>query len=111
MAGLLGERRFLGGDRPCAEDASLFATMENLLNNPVPTPLRDSVLAHPNLVEHVRHIRTEYFRDILPEDASFQDEPMPGRVKRNRGVNEFLRHRQPTEEGSDVAAEDQVTVN
>lgn len=61
LAAILGDKRYLVGDRPCGADATLFGQLTALLTPPLGSPVRDAILRHPNLVRYVERITAEYF--------------------------------------------------
>jgi glutathione S-transferase len=59
LAGFLGDRPYLMGDRVSAIDTSLFGFLENVLTPPLDTPLKAAVTAHPELTAYHRRFEAE----------------------------------------------------
>jgi glutathione S-transferase len=61
LATILGEKRFLVGDRPCGADASVVAQIASALSPCFDSPVRTAVAVHSNLVEYSRRMMAAYF--------------------------------------------------
>jgi glutathione S-transferase len=67
-------RRFLGGDRMCVQDCSVFGMLDALLNVPVPSTVKRYVLdTYPALVDYVDTIRAKYFPEAGPVDPEVRE--------------------------------------
>lgn len=64
LAQLIGERRWLFGERPSTYDASAFALVEGLAGFPVASPVRDFLLAEPRLTAYRARVRTAVWSDL-----------------------------------------------
>ncbi len=64
IADILGERRYLMGDRPCGADATLFAFAGALLCPLFDTPIRTAAETHRNLVDYIARMRGQYYPDL-----------------------------------------------
>lgn len=53
LSNILGNEKFIMGDRPCTADASVFGFLHCILNCGIETPLAGMVRAHQNLVDYV----------------------------------------------------------
>ncbi|HEX2526196.1 MAG TPA: glutathione S-transferase family protein [Geminicoccus sp.] len=58
LAGLLGDGPFVFGDQVHAADATVHGFVANIYFYDIDTPLKQAVLAAPNLVEHCLAVRT-----------------------------------------------------
>lgn len=56
VAGVLGDRPFLLGDRPTSFDATVFAFTQGALAFPGDSPVKDAVLASPGLLAYVDRV-------------------------------------------------------
>jgi glutathione S-transferase len=63
LAGILGDRAYVLGDRPSTIDATAFAFLSSILDFPVVTPLTVAIRAHDNLVAFHRRMREQYLAD------------------------------------------------
>jgi glutathione S-transferase len=66
IAGTLGDKPFLLGDKPRIADAGVYAFLEATLRFPVDTPLINHVRGKANLVAYRDRIRAQWWKD-LPE--------------------------------------------
>jgi glutathione S-transferase len=64
VAELLGDQDFLFGARPRTVDASVFAFIEGIAGFPLDSPLKQHLLAHPNLVAYRDRVRTRWWKDL-----------------------------------------------
>ena len=62
---LLGNKDFLFGDQPCSHDATLYATLHNVLRSRFDSPLKNLVEESSLLTNYERRIRERYFE---PQD-------------------------------------------
>ena len=65
LSALLGNRQHIMGDRPCWEDATVFAALAGALTPFFDFPLRRSAESYPNLVAYTTRMMQEYY----PEHA------------------------------------------
>jgi len=65
LSTILGDKKFLMGDRPCGADATVFAFVAHLLTPIFDTPLLAATRAHDNLVAYRDRLMQAYF----PESA------------------------------------------
>ncbi|GMH41049.1 hypothetical protein BSKO_08959 [Bryopsis sp. KO-2023] len=67
VSDILGENKFIIGDSPCPEDASLFATLDNCLHPEVEgVPAPEMIKKYPNLVAYVENMKNLYYPDDNP---------------------------------------------
>jgi glutathione S-transferase len=57
LAGLLGDRPYMLGDKPTSLDASAAGSLINILHAPVETPLKAGTARHANLVAYADRMR------------------------------------------------------
>ena len=60
LAGVLGDRAYVMGDRPSTIDATAFAFLSSVLDFPVATPLTTAIRAHDNLLGFHARMRERY---------------------------------------------------
>lgn len=70
IADILGDKRYLMGDRPCGADATLFAFAGSLLCPVFDTPIRTAAEGHANLVAYMDRMRAEFYPELAPEIAA-----------------------------------------
>ncbi|WP_455280588.1 glutathione S-transferase C-terminal domain-containing protein [Cupriavidus necator] len=70
IADILGDKRYLMGDKPCGADATLFAFAGSLLCPVFDTPIRTAAEGHANLVAYMDRMRAEFYPEIAPEIAA-----------------------------------------
>ncbi|MEA3103610.1 glutathione S-transferase C-terminal domain-containing protein, partial [Caballeronia mineralivorans] len=58
IANLLGDSEFMFGPEPNSIDASVYGFVANIFFYDIDTPLKQFVLARPNLVRHCHAVRT-----------------------------------------------------
>ncbi len=63
IASVLGERPYLLADRPCGSDATILDFANAATGRAFPGPIRDSILAEPNLKAYRDRLANEF----LPE--------------------------------------------
>lgn len=63
ISNILGEEKFLMGDKPCTADASVFGFLHCILDCGIETPLVGMVREHKNLVEYVDRNLRVYWDD------------------------------------------------
>jgi glutathione S-transferase len=56
LANLLPRDGYLHGDKPCSIDAGIYGFIANIYFYDIPTPLKDFVSAHDNIVRHCKAI-------------------------------------------------------
>lgn len=61
---LLGGKPFFFGDEPTTIDATLYATVSNIIDAPIASPLRDLASRHASLVAHTRRMERRYFPEL-----------------------------------------------
>lgn len=61
---LLGDKRFLFGDRPSTFDATAFAFVSAIVDYPGESLLREETRAKKNLVDYAARIKNEYFAEL-----------------------------------------------
>lgn len=61
LAGILGEKPYLGGSTPCGGDATLGGFVMAGLCPVFDSRLRDALARHPNLVAYAKRIEERYF--------------------------------------------------
>jgi glutathione S-transferase len=69
-AGILGDRPYLMGSRPCAADATLGAFAMSLLCQIFTTELRTAAEGHANLVAYAARIRAEFYPGLVELKAA-----------------------------------------
>lgn len=70
IADILGDKRYLMGDKPCGADATLFAFAGSLLCPVFDTPIRTAAEGHANLVAYMDRMRAEFYPEFAPEIAA-----------------------------------------
>ncbi|MNS91150.1 hypothetical protein D3C72_1252280 [compost metagenome] len=70
IADILGDKRYLMGDKPCGADATLFAFAASLLCPVFDTPIRTAAEGHANLVAYMERMRAEFYPGFAPESAA-----------------------------------------
>jgi len=70
IADILGDKRYLMGDKPCGADATLFAFAGSLLCPTFDTPIRTAAEGHGNLVAYMDRMRAEFYPGFAPETAA-----------------------------------------
>ncbi|GLC92463.1 glutathione S-transferase [Cupriavidus sp. TA19] len=70
IADILGDKRYLMGDKPCGADATLFAFAGSLLCPTFDTPIRTAAEGHANLVAYMERMRAEFYPEFTPETAA-----------------------------------------
>lgn len=70
IADILGDKRYLMGDKPCGADATLFAFAGSLLCPVFDTPIRTAAEGHGNLVAYMDRMRAEFYPEFAPETAA-----------------------------------------
>lgn len=69
LAALLGEARYLGGDTPCAADATLFGILTSIITPPLRSPIIAAARGHANLVGYCDRIMSQYFAGCIEGSA------------------------------------------
>ncbi|SOY44177.1 conserved hypothetical protein, Metaxin-like protein [Cupriavidus taiwanensis] len=64
IADILGDKRYLMGDKPCGADATLFAFAGSLLCPVFDTPIRTAAEGHANLVAYMERMRAEFYPEL-----------------------------------------------
>ncbi|KWR87174.1 glutathione S-transferase C-terminal domain-containing protein [Cupriavidus sp. IDO] len=64
---ILGDKRYLMGDKPCGADATLFAFGGSLLCPVFDTPIRTAAEGHANLVAYMERMRAEFYPDMAAQ--------------------------------------------
>lgn len=74
IADILGDKRYLMGDKPCGADATLFAFAGSLLCPVFDTPIRTAAEGHANLVAYMERMRAEFYPELagrpMPQSAA-----------------------------------------
>ncbi|MFJ4289877.1 glutathione S-transferase C-terminal domain-containing protein [Cupriavidus sp. NPDC089707] len=70
IADILGDKRYLMGDKPCGADATLFAFAGSLLCPVFDTPIRTAAEGHVNLVAYMERMRAEFYPEFAPKTAA-----------------------------------------
>lgn len=63
LAALVGDQRYLGGDTPCAADATLFGILTAIITPPLRSPIIAAARGHANLVGYCDRIISRYFEE------------------------------------------------
>ncbi len=61
LATLLGSDAFFFGDQPSTLDVTAYASLTNVIDVAVDSPIKVAALAHPNLVAHTRRMQARFF--------------------------------------------------
>jgi len=61
LATQLGSREFFFGDQPSTLDVTAYASLTNVIDVAVDSPIKVAALAHANLVAHTRRMQARYF--------------------------------------------------
>ena len=61
LAGLLGDRNYMMGDRLCSADATVYGILSCIYYPDFNTPLKSIALGHSNLLTYCERITGEYF--------------------------------------------------
>lgn len=68
LSDYLGDKPYLMGDTPSSVDAALFASISNILEPPLRSPIKDYVRKMPNLVAYNQRMGKRYFPDFYTSD-------------------------------------------
>jgi glutathione S-transferase len=63
ISAILGDRRYLMGEKPCGADATVFAFVSGSLCPVFETVLREKAGAYPNLISYCQRLAQHYFPD------------------------------------------------
>lgn len=76
LSNLLGNSKYITGDKPCPEDCAVFAVLDIYLNSKVigSDPLRDMVMKYENLTTYVGNIQKELYPSDNP--SKFRVHPL-----------------------------------
>jgi glutathione S-transferase len=74
LAAVLGDKPYLGGDKPCGADAFAFGIVTAILTPPLELPIRRAMQQHGNLVAYCDRITSRYFSGRSA--SSMQAEPV-----------------------------------
>jgi glutathione S-transferase len=66
MAGVLGDKPYLMGSRPCGADATVFAFVAGILTPYFNSRLHTHALRHANLIAYRDRLQREYYPDLKP---------------------------------------------
>jgi len=69
LSAILGDRDWLGGDRPCGADATLFGALSAAMTPFFDSPIRARAEAYPNLVAYVRRGMARWYPEHAWETA------------------------------------------
>ncbi len=61
VAAYLGDKPYFMGPQPSGADATVFAFIAAVSVPPMPTPLKDAVVRHANLLAYVERLQARYF--------------------------------------------------
>ena len=61
MADHLGDKAFFMGAAPSGVDATVYAVVANCFDSPIPSPMKDEALRHPNLSAYNKRMRERFF--------------------------------------------------
>ena len=61
LAAILGDKPYLGGDKPCGADAFMFGIVTAILTPQLNSPIRTAMQQHANLVAYRDRITKQYF--------------------------------------------------
>lgn len=64
IADFLADKPFFMGDHPTTVDATVFASVENILGVPISFPTKDHGLAMPNLVAYRKRMRSGFYPEM-----------------------------------------------
>ncbi len=64
LAAFLGDKPYFMGDKPSSLDSTAYAFLAMLAHAPVDSPLKQSVLSHPQLLIYCERIRAAYYPDF-----------------------------------------------
>lgn len=67
LSTLLGDKLYMMGDHPCGLDASVFGQLASALTDFFDSPVREAVVAFPNLIEYNRRMMARFFPIYPPE--------------------------------------------
>jgi len=67
---LLADKDYFFGDNATSVDASVYGALINLVQNPVPTPLRDYILANASLTAFLDRLSTRFFPNAVQAKAA-----------------------------------------
>jgi glutathione S-transferase len=70
LADTLGDKPYITGETICGADATLFAGLAAVLTPHFDTPVRDALLAHPNLVAYARRMMARFYPSFAPAFAA-----------------------------------------
>lgn len=71
LSGILGNNKFITGDKPCPQDAIVFSTIDNMLNTRyVDDPIKPIAQKYPNLVSYLENFTETYFPEDNPSQFS-----------------------------------------
>jgi glutathione S-transferase len=68
IATIMGENKYLLGDKPTSFDAGLYSFLVSVIANPVDTDLKQFTLSQTNLVRYCTRFKKEFFANWTPPD-------------------------------------------
>lgn len=68
LSKLLGDKPYMLGDDPCSLDASVYGQVASALTDFFDSPVREAVMAFPNLVEYNQRMTARYFPNWRPQN-------------------------------------------
>jgi len=77
---LLGDKPYFAGDAPTRIDCTLYAFLANLLQAPVPSPLKTRALDFGNLLPYCRRMQEMFFPDVMAPPPAQQPRELPRRA-------------------------------
>jgi glutathione S-transferase len=66
---LIGDKRYLMGDRPCGADAIVFGVLAGVLYPDFDSPVRRAGLAHPNLMRYCDRMMEQWYPEYVRSPA------------------------------------------
>lgn len=67
LSSIIGDKKFITGDKPCPQDATVFATLDNILyTNFEDDPIKALAEKYPNLTSYLVNFKETYFPDDNP---------------------------------------------
>jgi glutathione S-transferase len=64
LSALIGDKPYLMGDKPCAADAMVFASVAGSLSKVFTSAIRDAAEKHPNFIAYRDRMMAQYFPDM-----------------------------------------------
>ncbi len=64
VADYLSDKQYFHGAQPTTTDATVYAALSNVIDAPVPSPLRDFALSRANLVAYTRRMEAQFWPEL-----------------------------------------------